>query len=119
MSEHKNEWDGEIVRKWLESRFSAAQSDQDRADKHGRAREDDYDKAAAEEFVCRLTKSSESTNSQGLFVERLKQLLDQKEFRCVGVHDERRFEREVRSYLRKLMKMTRASAGFENTSRYQ
>jgi hypothetical protein len=33
MSEHKNEWDGEIVRKWLESRFSASRIEQDWADK--------------------------------------------------------------------------------------
>jgi hypothetical protein len=113
------EWDGEIVRKWLESRFGASLNDQDRADKHGRGYEDDYDKAAAEEWVCRVTKSSDATNDQMRFGEWLKELLGKDEYRRVGVYDDRRFEREVRSYLRKLIKMTKQNIGFENTSRYQ
>ena len=119
MSEDKREWDGAIVRKWLESRFSASRSDQDRADQRGRACEDDYDKAAAEEWVCRVTKSNEATNDQKRFAERLKGLLDQEEFLRVGVHDEKRFEREVRSYLRKLIKMTKGNTGFENLLHHQ
>ncbi|MGY4397241.1 hypothetical protein ACVWZA_002435 [Sphingomonas sp. UYAg733] len=119
MSEPGKEWDGEVVRSWLERRLIASQGDQDRADKRGRDSEDDYDKAAAEEWICRVTRASEATNDQKRFVDQLKGLLDQDEYRRLGVHDERRFEREVRSYLRKLIKMAKANAGFEKTLRYQ
>lgn len=119
MSEDAKEWDGEIVRKWLESRFDASQNEQARADRHGRGHEDDYDKAAAEEWVCRATRNDDATTDQKRFAHRLKELLDQDEYRRLGVHDERRFEREVRSYLRKLIKMAKANTGFGNTSRYQ
>ena len=118
MSEQKP-WDGEIVRQWLESRFVASRSDQDRADRGGRAYEDDYDKAAAEEWVCRVTKGSEATNDQARFGDTLKALLDRDDYLRPGVHDERRFEREVRSYLRKLIKMTKANTGFENRLHHQ
>lgn len=37
-------WNGEVVRKWLESRFIASQRDQDRADQRGREYEDDCNK---------------------------------------------------------------------------
>ncbi len=119
MNEQVKEWNGETVRAWLSSRFTASLGDQDRADKHGRGYEDDYCKAAAEEWVCRLTKGSNATNDQQRFGALLKSLLAQDEYRRVGVYDDRRFEREVRSYLRKLSKMTKANTGFENLSRYQ
>lgn len=119
MNEAAKEWDGEIVRKWLESRLSASLSEQARADKHGRGHEDDYDKAAAEEWVCRAVRGNEAMASQERFGQRLKELLDQDEYHRPGVHDDRRFEREVRSYLRKLIKMTKANTGFGNTARYQ
>lgn len=113
------QWDGEVVRKWLESRFVAANNEQDRADRRGRDAEDEYDKAAAEEWVCRLTRSDDATNDQARFAELLKTLLARDEYIRPGVHDDRRFEREVRAYLRKLAKMTKANTGFENLSRYQ
>ncbi len=119
MGEVEKIWDGEIVRKWLERRFAASLDDQDQADRHGREREDAYDKAAAEEWVCRLTKSSNTTNDQQRFAEWLEGLLDRDDYHRLGVHNQRRFEREVRAYLRKLIKMTKASIGFENLSRYQ
>lgn len=118
MTEQK-QWDGAIVRTWLESRFAASRSEQDRADRGGRAYEDDYDKAAAEEWVCRVTKSSDATNDQARFVDTLKGLLGQDDYVRPGVHDERRFDREVRSHLRKLIKMTKANTGFENLLRHQ
>lgn len=83
-SEPKTEWDGEIVRKWLASRFSTSQSEQDRADKRGRKYEDDYNKAAAEEWVCQIMRSSEATNDQKRFGELLKELLDRDEYRRVS-----------------------------------
>lgn len=119
MGEVEKIWDGAIVRKWLERRLAASQDDQDQADRHGHEREDEYDKAAAEEWVCRLTKSSDTTNDQQRFAEWLKVLLDRDDYHRLGVHSERRFEREVRAYLRKLIEMTKANAGFENLSRYQ
>ncbi|MFA6113441.1 MAG: hypothetical protein WC729_05600 [Sphingomonas sp.] len=119
MSDPEKKWDGEMVRTWLENRFSASRNEQARADKRGRESEDDYDKAAAEEWVCRATKGSEATNDQKRFADLLKTLLDRDEFDRVSVHDDRRFEREVRSCLRKLIRMTKANTGFENMSRYQ
>ena len=113
------QWDGATVRKWLESRFEASQRDQDAADRSGWSHADDYDKAAAEGWVCRILKASDATDDQKRFAERLKALLDQDEYRQAGVHDERRFERELRAYLRKLARMTKTNTGFENTLRYQ
>ncbi|MGY2732547.1 HAD family hydrolase [Sphingomonas sp. UYP23] len=112
-------WDGAMVRQWFERRFEAARSDQAVADRQGRSAEGDSDKAAAEEFVCRALKADDSTNDQTRFAARLKGLLDQDEYRHAGAHDDRRFEREVRAYLRRLVKMTKTNTGFENRLRYQ
>ncbi len=111
-------WDGELVRKWLESRIEAARLDQAVADKRGYAAQDDYDKAAAEEWVCRSLKAA-AEKDQPAFAARLKQLLDQDDYRITGIYDDRRFERHVRANLRKITKMTKANEGFENTLRYQ
>jgi len=119
MSEPTKQWDGDTVRKWLESRFSASRSDQDRADRGGRTCEDDYDKAAAEEWVCRAVMKGDAASDQARFAEKLKQLLGQDDYLRPGVHDERRFEREVRSCLRKLIKMTKANTGFDNLLHHQ
>jgi hypothetical protein len=112
-------WDGERVRKWLECRIVAAGLDQAAADKRGYEAQDDYDKAAAEEWVCRSLKSVAQKDDQAAFADRLKQLLGQDEYRITGIYDDRRFERYVRANLRKLTKMTKANEGFENTLRYQ
>jgi hypothetical protein len=112
-------WDGELVRKWLESRLVSSRLDQAVADKRGYEAQEDFDKAAAEEWVCRMLKSAECTNDQAAFAKRLKELLGQDEYRTTGIYDDRKFERHVRTTLRKLMKMTRANDGFENMSRYQ
>lgn len=48
------EWDGAVVCKWLESRVIAARADQVVAERGGRDRQDDCDKATAEEMVCSL-----------------------------------------------------------------
>lgn len=119
MSEPQQEWDGETVREWLESRFAASRIDQDRADRGGRSCEGDYDKAAAEEWVCRALKASDAVNDQARFADALKGLLGQDDYLRVGVHDERRFEREVRGYLRKLVKMTKTNTGFGNRLHHQ
>jgi hypothetical protein len=112
-------WDSEQVRKWLECRIDAARLDQATADKRGYEAQDDFDRAAAEEWVCRGLKSVVGKDDQAAFAGRLKQLLGQDEYRVTGIYDDRRFERYVRANLRKLTKMTKANEGFENTLRYQ
>jgi hypothetical protein len=50
MSDLSKAWDGELVRKWLERRLEASKLDQAAADRRGYEAQDDYDKAAAEEW---------------------------------------------------------------------
>lgn len=119
MTDVSREWDGAIVRKWLESRIVAARADQAVAERAGRGRQDDCDQANAEEMVCALFKTSQSTDSQGAFLENLKKLLDRDEYIGRGVYDDARFDRHVKTYIRKLMKMTKANAGFEKVGHYQ
>lgn len=119
MSISSKSWDGELVRRWLESRIAAARLDQAAADKRGYVAQDDYDKAAAEEWVCRSLRIVADKNDQAAFGDRLKQLLAEDEYPAVGVHDDRRFERYVRANLRKIAKMAKVNDGFENTLRYQ
>ena len=112
-------WDAALVRKWLESRLDAARLDQAAADKRGYDARDDYDKAAADEWVCRTLKNEECLQDQAAFAKRLKELLGQDAYPVTGIYDDRRFEREVRATLRKLTKMAKANSGFENRLRYQ
>jgi len=112
-------WDGEAVRKWLERRLAAAKLDQAAADRRGYDARDDYDKAAAEEWVCRALDAADCTNEQALFAARLKELIARDEYPATGIHDDIRFERHVRGHLRKLAKMTKTNEGFEKTLRYQ
>ncbi|WP_183623006.1 hypothetical protein [Novosphingobium sediminicola] len=113
------EWNGDAVRGWLERRIAASQTDQVRAERAGRDYEDDYDKAAAEEWVCRQAWRHPSTGDQAEFGKYLKSVLDRDEYSRTGVYSERRFEREVKTCLRKLMKMAKANEGFANTSHFQ
>ena len=119
MTEPAKQWNGETVRKWLESRVIAARADQVAAERSGRGGQDDCDKATAEEMVCALLKGKAATDLQSAFNDELKQLLDRDEYVCRGVYYDTRFDRHVRSYIRKLMKMTKANTGFENVARYQ
>lgn len=119
MSDAQSTWNGEVVRKWLESRFAASQQDQDYADRKGRDYRDDYDKAAAEAFVCRISRTSRKTDDQADFIAFLTAQLGKDDYPCTGVHDDRRFEREVRAYLRKLIKMAKTNDGFEKLSHFQ
>jgi uncharacterized protein YciI len=112
-------WDGERVRQWLDARIAAAALDQAAADKRGYTAQDDYDLAAAEEWVCRHLKAVAAQDDQAALAERIKHLLAQDEYRVAGVNDDRRFERHVRAQLRKIAKMTKANEGFENRLRYQ
>jgi hypothetical protein len=54
----KAAWDAAHVRAWLESRMAAAAQEQVYADRKGRDYRDDYDKAAAEGYVCGLARRS-------------------------------------------------------------
>jgi hypothetical protein len=119
MSETPKAWNGELVRRWLESRSAAARLDQAAADKRGYQAQDDYDKAAAEEWVCRTLNIGGRTDEQAAFAAQIKELIAQDEYRMTGIYDDRRFDRYVRANLRKIAKMTKANDGFMNTLRYQ
>jgi hypothetical protein len=119
MGGSSHRWDSDLVREWLESRSNAARIEQAAADKGGHEAQDDYDKAAAEEWVCLTLKAAGHADDQAAFAERIKQLLARDEYRITGIYDDRRYDRYVRANLRKLAKMTKANDGFANTLRYQ
>jgi hypothetical protein len=119
LTEAARQWDGAIVRTWLERRIFAARADQVAAERGGRGGQDDCDKAAAEEMVCAFLLRRPAADSQSAFAAALKDLLDRDEHIWRGVYDDARFDRHVRAYIRKLQKMTRDYAGFERTGRYQ
>ncbi len=119
MTDAQAPWDPAQVRVWLERRIKAARSDQDVADRYGRDREDDYDKAAAEEWVCEQLRHQDAVGEQARLAEVLKALIATDDYYRAGVRSEQRFEREVKAYLRKLAKMTKTNTGFGKTLRYQ
>jgi hypothetical protein len=119
MSNPVKAWNGDQVRKWLDRRQEAAKLDQAAADRRGYEARDDYDKAAAEEWVCRALNAGDSATEQSAFLARLKALAAQDEYQVTGIHDDSRFERHVRGHLRKLVKMAKANDGFDKTLRYQ
>lgn len=119
MSEVALPWDGARVRIWLERRLAAARLDQAAADRRGYGAEDDYDKAAAEEWVCTALLGAGDIGDQQGFAARIKALVGQDDYRATGVNDDAKFERHVRSHLRKVAKMTKTNEGFDKTLRYQ
>jgi hypothetical protein len=119
MSATSKAWDGELVRRWLECRLVAARLEQAAADRRGYEAQDDYDKAAAEEWVCRTLKAAGRTDDQAAFAAQLKELVAQDKYRITGIYDDRRVDRYVRANLRKVVKMTKANDGFANTLHYQ
>lgn len=119
MTEAARQWDGAVVRTWLEKRIAAARADQIAAERGGRGQQDDCDKAAAEEMVCTFLKGNAATDGQSAFAAALKALLERDDYVWRGVYDDGRFDRHVRSYIRKLQKMARDNTGFERTGRYQ
>ncbi|WP_260598591.1 hypothetical protein [Sphingomonas endolithica] len=112
-------WDGALVRTWIERRLRAARLDQAAADKRGYEAQDDYDKAAAEEWVCRTLQSADCADDQAAFAKRLKELIAQEDYAATSIYDDPRFQRHVRGQLRQLAKMTKANEGFDKTLRYQ
>ncbi|WP_010183895.1 hypothetical protein [Sphingomonas sp. PAMC 26605] len=119
MTDPATPWDGALVRTWLERRVAAAKLDQAAADRRGYEARDDYDKAAAEEWVCQTLLARSGTDEQAVLAKGIKDLVGQDEYRVAGINDDTRFERHVRAQLRKLAKMTKENAGFGNTLRYQ
>ncbi len=119
MNDAAKGWDGDQVRRWLASRIEAARLDQAAADRRGYAANDDYDLAAAEEWVCRALQAGGHAGDQAAFAAQVKALLAREDYPTTGVHDDRRYERNIRAHLRKLAKMTKANDGFANTLRYQ
>jgi chromosome condensin MukBEF complex kleisin-like MukF subunit len=89
------------------------------AERGGYERQDDCDKAAAEEMVCRTLRDKKSMGSQTSFTEDLRALLDRDDYIWSGVYNDTRFDRHVRTYIRKLIKMTKTNQGFGNRLRYQ
>jgi hypothetical protein len=116
---NSTEWNGANVRKWLESRVVASRSDQVAAERAGWGQQDDCDKSSAEEMVCTIFQGQGSTDDQKAFSADLRALLDRDEYVWRGVYDDTRFDRHVRSYIRKLIRMTKTNDGFEKTRRYQ
>ncbi len=119
MTDQQKPWDGETVRRWLTRRHEATRLDQAAADRRGYEARDDYDKAAAEEWACRALKDADCLDDQAALGARIKTLIAQDEYAATGLHDDDRFERHVRTYLRRLAKMTKANEGFEKTLRHQ
>jgi len=115
---HK-QWNAAQVRTWLERRYAAARLDQAAADRRGYEARDDFDQAAAEEWVCRALMGDACTDAQASFAARLKELIARDDYPATGLNDDARFERHVRSYLRKLARMTKVNEGFDKTLRYQ
>jgi hypothetical protein len=113
------EWDGAIVRKWLESRVAAARTDQVVAERGGRERQDDCDKATAEEMVCSLVAAGKGDLVQASLLESLRALLERDEYVWRGVYDDARFDRHVRSFIKKLARMVKSNDGFEKIAHYQ
>ncbi|RYD50111.1 MAG: hypothetical protein EOP60_12505 [Sphingomonadales bacterium] len=108
-----------MVRKWLARRIEVSKLDQAAADRRGYEARDEYDKAAAEEWVCRVLSAGSFSNEQAVFAKRIKELIAEDSYQVTGINDDIRFEREVRGHLRKLAKMTKANEGFDKTLRYQ
>jgi hypothetical protein len=119
MNDTSKSWDADRVRTWLDRRLEAARLDQAAADKRGYGAENDYDAAAAEEWVCRALQMSGKASDQAEFATHVKALLAKEEYPATSIHDDRRFDRAVRATLRKIAKMTKANEGFENTLHYQ
>jgi hypothetical protein len=111
-------WDGELVRKWLKRRLEISKLDQAAADRRGYEARDEYDKAAAEEWVCCELMAGDYTQEQATFAKRVKELIGREDYSTTGIHDDGRFERHARGQLRKVAKMTKANEGFEKMLRY-
>lgn len=90
------------------------------AQRGGRDREDDCDKATAEELVyTQLLRKVASTEDAAAMIAELRALLDRDDYVGRGVYDDTRFDRHVRAFIRKVTKMAKANDGFGNVALYQ
>lgn len=119
MSDVVRPWDGDVVRKWLDRRLKAARLDQAAADREGYSAQGDYDKAAAEEWACATLLRDQASDHQAAFAARIKELIARDSYPVSSNYDDVRFERAVRSYLRKVAKMTKTNDGFDRLLRFQ
>ena len=113
------QWHAAQVRTWLASRTAAARVDQVVAERAGRDRQDDCDKASAEELVCSIVAKGAAADARDSFVAALRSLLDREEYIWRGVYNDTRFDRHVRAYVKKLIRMTKSHDGFANIAHYQ
>jgi len=70
-------------------------------------------------MICTLLMQRQAYDDQPAFLDALKQMSDREDHVWRGVYDDRRFDRHVRAYIRKLLKMAKDYAGFDRTGRYQ
>lgn len=119
MTDKSVAWNQAVVRTWLGSRIASSQADQASAQRRGRSGEDDCDVASAEELVCSGVNTDAATATQASFVAALDTLLEREDYIWRGVYDDRRFDRHVRSAIRKLRRMGKTNTGFERLSHYQ
>ena len=113
-------WDPAVVRTWLERRVVAARADQVVAERGGYEFQDDCDKATAEEMVCALMLKGRTTpDTQEALSTALRTLLDRDEYLWRGVYNDTRFDRHVRSYVKRLIKMAKTNDGFDKVAHYQ
>ncbi|KQM68180.1 hypothetical protein ASE75_03565 [Sphingomonas sp. Leaf17] len=112
-------WDATAVQAWLAARMAAARSDQVVAERTGYTAQDDCDKANAEEMVCTLMAAGTAVTARATFLARLQSLSERDDYIWRGVYNDTRFDRHVRSYIRKLVRMAKTSDGFGNIAHYQ
>lgn len=117
MAKEITDWNAAAVCAWLDSRIVAARADQVSAQRGGRERQDDCDAASAEELVCTAVRGREGDPI--CLLTELKAVLDRDDYIWPGVYDDRRFDRHVRTYARKLIRMTKANEHFENLRHHQ
>ena len=111
------EWDAAAVRTWLDSRIAAARANQVTAQRGGRNTQDDCDAASAEELVCTAVRGNET--DQASLLDALKAVLDRDDYVWRGIYDDRRFDRHVRTYARKLVRMAKTNEGFGKLLHHQ
>lgn len=71
--------------------------------------ESDEQSVEAVGWGCRALQAGDFANDQAAFAKRLEELIGQGDYRATGINDHTRFERHVRSQLRKVAKMTKAN----------
>ncbi len=118
-SDETKPWDAAVVQAWLAGRVAAARSDQVVAERAGYGFHDDCDKATAEEMVCTLMGMAKFVVARDTFLIGLQALSDRDEYIWRGVYNDTKFDRHVRSYIRKLVRMTKTNDGFGNMAHYQ